>query len=520
MVADMGAPEIPDKVKLVAAVTFQDAGQRAAAEEFLTNHFGPVDLRSEIIPFSFTGYYADEMGADLLKVYVSFEQLIKRDRLPSIKLLTNQYEQSAAHEGRRTVNIDPGYIGEASLILATTKNFSHRIYLGEGIFGDCHLIFEGDAFKPLPWTYADYREPAVLDFFKLVRTQYFRQMREEKTAPVQPAATYRDAGVDIGEGERAVARIREMVQRTYGGNVLSELGKFGGFYTPDWHEFEEPVLVSSVDGVGTKLKIAFATGVHTTVGRCLVNHCVNDILCCGAKPLFFLDYLAFDKLDSALFEDIVSGLAGACEDAGCALIGGETAEMPGFYNEGEYDISGTIVGIADRRKILDGTKISAGDVLLGLPSNGLHTNGYSLARTIFFDAAGYTVDSRPPELGCTVGEELLKIHRCYFNDVFPLVQRELVTGLAHITGGGLPGNIGRLPLPGLRADIDWESWERLPVFNELQRLGNIPEAEMRRVFNLGIGMVIIAPEENAGIILESFRETGARVQRIGTIVKE
>ncbi|GAG23861.1 unnamed protein product, partial [marine sediment metagenome] len=255
--------------------------------------------------------------------------------------------------------------------------------------------------------------------------------------------------------------------------------------------------VSSVDGVGTKLKVAFASGIHDTVGRDLVNHCINDILCCGAKPLFFLDYLAFGKLEVDVFEAVVSGLAAACEAAGCALIGGETAEMPGFYNEGEYDISGTIVGAVEREKILDGSKIKEGDVILGLPSTGLHTNGYSLARKIIFEKAGLNVDSPLPGLDITVGEELLKVHRCYFPEVYELLDENLVHGLAHITGGGLLGNINRLLASGLKAEIHWNSWEWLPVFKTLQRLGNVPDDEMRRVFNLGIGLAVITSEKHS-----------------------
>ena len=512
----MGMPEIPREVKLIVAVTFQNDEQLRAVEDYLTEHFGEVDVRSAVYDFLYTDYYESEMGKNLKKVFLSFERLINRENFPSIKLFTNQYEKALSVSGQRTENIDPGYICEASLILATTKNFSHRIYIGSGIYGDCHLIFENDAFKPLPWTYPDYREPDALNFFKRVRERYFEQLHVQKP---KVSLTYKDAGVDITEGDRAVDNIRAMVKRTYGENVLTELGKFGGFYALKKEEFAEPVLISSVDGVGTKLKIAFAMGVHNTIGQCLVNHCVNDVLCCGAKPLFFLDYLAFAKLDVSVFTEIVFGLSEACADANCALIGGETAEMPGFYREGEYDISGTIVGIADKSKIIDGTRIAAGDILIGLPSTGLHTNGYSLARKVFFEIAKYSVYTRLPELEGTLGEELLKVHRCYFNEVYPLIQQGLINGLAHITGGGMVGNISRLLSPGLRVEIGWSSWEWLPIFSVIQKLGNISDEEMRRVFNLGIGMVIIASEKNADTILQKLRAKQVNLHIIGSIGK-
>jgi phosphoribosylformylglycinamidine cyclo-ligase len=513
----MGSPEIPVDVKLIAAVTVQHSGQIDDIENFLKAQFGEIDARSEIFPFSYTNYYEEEMGPDLSKMFYSFKKLIKRNKLPSIKLLTNQYEQSRAENGRRIVNVDPGYICEANLILATTKNFSHRIYLEDGIFGDCHLIYEDDEFKPLAWTYADYKTPETLAFLKLARKSYYGQLQDQKSGKTIKTVTYADAGVDIDEGNKAVQRIKKMVKRTYGKNVLSELGKFGGFYAPDWKEFEEPVLVSSVDGVGTKLKIAFETGIHNSVGRCLVNHCINDILCCGAKPLFFLDYLAFGKLEVDVFEGVVSGLAGACEDAGCALIGGETAEMPGCYKEGEYDISGAIVGITGKDKVLDGKKIEAGDVLIGLPSTGLHTNGYSLARKVFFEIAGLKADSKLPELDRTVGEELLRVHKCYYNEVYPLIQKDFINGLAHITGGGLTGNISRLLSNKLLLDINWESWKRLPVFDVIHNLGNVAEEEMRQAFNLGIGMVIIAKDEFSGEIIDSLKNDGIEALKIGSI---
>lgn len=525
----MSIPEKPQKVKLIAAVTFQHKSQLNAVESFLTQHCGAVDLRTPDFTFDFTDYYHGEMGENLRKIFFSFDRLVERERLPEIKLLTNKYELNTSEQGKRTVNVDPGYICEANLILASTKNFSHRIYLGNGIYGDCHLIFEDGTFKHQPWTYPDYRQEGVLDFFIEVRNKYYEQLHDEKAVSQtgtissqfdarSSTLTYRDAGVDIGEGDRAVKRVKAMVRKTYGENVLSELGKFGGFYAPNWDEYDNPVLVSSVDGVGTKLKVAFASGIHDTVGRDLVNHCINDILCCGARPLFFLDYLAFGKLEVDVFEAVVSGLTAACEAAGCALIGGETAEMPGFYNEGEYDISGTIVGAVERVKILDGSKIKEGDVILGLPSTGLHTNGYSLARKILFEKAGLSVNSPLPGSGITVGEELLKVHRCYLPDVYKLLENNLVHGLAHITGGGLLGNINRLLAPGLKAEIDWDSWEWLPVFKTLQSFGNVPDDEMRRVFNLGIGMAVITSEKYSAKVSDILHADNIDVTHIGKIL--
>ncbi|MFC1554864.1 phosphoribosylformylglycinamidine cyclo-ligase, partial [candidate division KSB1 bacterium] len=435
-----------------------------------------------------------------------------------MKLLTNKFESDLSVNDRRIVNIDPGYISEASLILASTKNYSHRIYLSDGIFADCHLIFEGEEFNSMPWTYPDYKEGWIRKYFSDVRQEYFMQLQSEKAEAYKSRVTYRDAGVDIDEGDKAVERIKVMVRSTYGDNVLSDLGKFGGFFAPDFNKYDDPVLVSSVDGVGTKLKIAFMTGIHNTVGSDLVNHCINDVLCCGAKPMFFLDYLAFGKLEVDVFEKVVSGLANACEESSTALIGGETAEMPGFYREGEYDISGTIVGIVDRGKILDGSKITSGDIILGLPSTGLHTNGYSLARKIVFEKAGLGVDSRIPDLKGTVGEELLKVHKCYFNDIYGILERDLVHGLAHITGGGLLGNISRLLSGNLKVEINWDSWDRLPVFDILQRFGNVPEDEMRHVFNLGIGLAIITDESKAQDVKRIISDNGINVKEIGKIV--
>ncbi len=313
--------------------------------------------------------------------------------------------------------------------------------------------------------------------------------------------TYKAAGVDIEAGNETVNRIKPLVKSTFNENVLSEIGLFGGFYNAKFEGYAEPVLVASTDGVGTKLKIAFAANRHDTVGQCLVNHCVDDILACGAKPLFFLDYFATGKLDPDVAESVIRGFVKACRENGTALIGGETAEMPSIYNLGEYDMSGTIVGVVDKSKIVNGKKIRSGNVMIGLESNGLHTNGYSLARNVLFPK--YNVDTYFDELGMTLGENLLSVHRSYLNQVHPLVERELLLGISHITGGGIVGNTSRIVDNGLTMDIDWSSWKRLPIFDLIQKTGNIAEEEMRHVFNLGIGMILIVDEKDVDTILKS-----------------
>jgi phosphoribosylformylglycinamidine cyclo-ligase len=265
---------------------------------------------------------------------------------------------------------------------------------------------------------------------------------------------YKASGVDIDAGNEAVRRIRSLARGTFTPGVLSDIGSFGGLFRLDRDRYQEPVLVSSADGVGTKLKVAFMTGRHGTVGADLVNHCVNDILVQGAEPLFFLDYLATGRLDPAVAEAVVGGIAGACRENGCALLGGETAEMPGFYADGEYDIAGFIVGIVERSRVIDGRSIVPGDVLIGLPSAGLHTNGYSLARRVLFESMGWTADTVVPELGATVGDALLAPHRSYLSAVRPLLPRQTLKGLAHITGGGITENLPRVLPEGCSAEID------------------------------------------------------------------
>ncbi|WP_456427922.1 phosphoribosylformylglycinamidine cyclo-ligase [Rhodocaloribacter sp.] len=328
--------------------------------------------------------------------------------------------------------------------------------------------------------------------------------------------TYRDAGVDIDAGEETVRRIKPLVRQTFTPGVLADIGAFGAFFELDLEGYERPVLVSSVDGVGTKLKVAFRMHRHETVGQDLVNHCVNDIAVCGAKPLYFLDYYSTGKLVPDVAEQVVSGFAKACRENGCALIGGETAEMPDLYAEGEYDLAGTIVGVVEKSRIIDGSRIRPGDVLLGLPSTGLHTNGYSLARKVLF--AHYDVDDAPEALGGeTVGEALLRVHRSYLKPVQALAASDCAHGFVHVTGGGIPGNTARV-IPGdLRFEVDYDAWERPPLFRLIQALGDVPEADMRRTFNLGIGLIAIVPPERLEAAEELLRALGERVFRIGEV---
>ena len=319
---------------------------------------------------------------------------------------------------------------------------------------------------------------------------------------------YKAAGVDIDAGNETVRRIRNLARGTFTPGVLSEIGSFGGLFRLDTERYQDPVLVSSADGVGTKLKVAFLMNQHDTVGADLVNHCVNDILVQGAEPLFFLDYLATGRLSPAVAEQVVTGVARACKENGCALIGGETAEMPGFYADGEYDIAGFIVGVVEKAKVIDGRAIVPGDVLIAVPSAGLHTNGYSLARRVFFETAGWKPDTLVPELGTTIGEALLAPHRSYLGLVRPLLEREWVKGLAHITGGGLTENLPRTLPEGCAAEIDLKSWTIPPLFQLLQQHGGITRDEMFRAFNMGVGLVIACPSRDAERVINMLMRGG------------
>ncbi len=330
---------------------------------------------------------------------------------------------------------------------------------------------------------------------------------------------YRASGVDIDAGNESVRRIRALARSTFTPGVLSDIGSFGGLFRIDPNRFREPVLVSSADGVGTKLKVAFMAGRHDTVGVDLVNHCVNDILVQGAEPLFFLDYLATGRLSPAVAEAIVGGMAGACRENDCALLGGETAEMPGFYNDGEYDLAGFIVGVADRERLITGRAIRVGDVLVGVPSSGLHTNGYSLARHIVFDTLKLTVDSHVGELGRTVGEALLEPHRSYLHMVKPVFDYGSIKAMAHITGGGITDNLPRVLPHGTSAAVDMSSWPVPPLFQWLQAAGSVPREDMLRTFNMGIGLIIVTAKERAEPLIEELTARGGRDARvIGEIV--
>lgn len=334
--------------------------------------------------------------------------------------------------------------------------------------------------------------------------------------PMKPI-TYSDAGVDIDAATEATDRIKKLAQQTFNQRTLSDIGSFGGMFDGAFPELEQPVLVASADGVGTKLKIAFLTNVHNTVGRDLVNHCVNDILVQGARPLFFLDYIATGKLDPETVAAIVEGIATGCRENGCVLLGGETAEMPDFYAMGEYDIAGFIVGVVDRDKTIDGKTIQEGDVLLALPSVGLHTNGYSLARKLFLDVAGLKVDTQLDYVGMTVGQALLQPHQSYLPALGPLLDTGLIKGLAHITGGGLTDNIPRILPEGTAVEIQKGSWPVLPIFETMQTIGNVPESEMYRTFNMGVGMVIVAAAEKVDQVRSELERSG-NVFQIGRVV--
>jgi phosphoribosylformylglycinamidine cyclo-ligase len=330
--------------------------------------------------------------------------------------------------------------------------------------------------------------------------------------------TYRDAGVDIDAQDRALDQIKKMVRNTYTEGVLSDQGAFGGMFRVPGR-IKKPVLVASADGVGTKLKIAFLSGRHTTVGRDLVHHCINDILVQGARPLFFLDYMATGALEPDVATDVIGGVAAACSEHGVALLGGETAEMPGFYAEGEYDMAGFIVGVVDQRRILDPSAVCEGDLLVGLPSDGLHTNGYSLARKILFDIMGLEWDDRIDGLDGSVADELLRVHRCYLNPLWPLVEKGRISCMAHITGGGLTDNLPRVLPDGLKAVVKLGTWDIPPVFRIFSERGEVPEDDMWRTFNMGVGMVLIVRAKNLKRVLKHLRKAESPGFIMGRIEK-
>lgn len=330
--------------------------------------------------------------------------------------------------------------------------------------------------------------------------------------------TYRDAGVDIDAGDEFVDRIKPLVRSTFRPEVLTDLGGFGGLFGFQAAKYNDPVLVSGTDGVGTKLKIAFLMDKHDTVGIDLVAMCVNDIAVSGAEPLFFLDYFATGKLSVATAQEVVSGIADGCRQAGCALIGGETAEMPSFYPDGEYDLAGFAVGAVDRSKMIDGRHIVPGDAIVGVASSGLHSNGYSLARRILFEQAKLTVSSRPAELGESVGEVLLTPTKIYAKQILALVEQFPIRGIAHITGGGITENLPRVFPKGVRARIIRTAWPVSPIFNMMSRLGQVDSDEMYRVFNMGIGLVLVVPSDSVNDVLAHIRVFGERAWHIGEVI--
>ncbi len=338
-------------------------------------------------------------------------------------------------------------------------------------------------------------------------------------APSPTPITYADAGVDITRANRTKQRIKYLAHKTFTRGVLSEIGGFGGLFAVDKIKYTDPVLVSSVDGVGTKLKIAFEMDLHSTVGADLVNHCVNDIAVQGAAPLFFMDYLATGKLDPSVAEKVVEGIADACKHNGCALIGGETAEMPGFYPDGEYDLAGFIVGVVDREKIVTGKDVQIGDVILGLPSNGLHTNGYSLARKLLFEIARYSPETYVNEIKNKVGNELMRTHKSYWPALKKLNDAQCVAAMAHITGGGITENLPRVLPRGTAALIELGSWPLQPIFEHLQQLGNVPQDEMLRTFNMGMGMLLVIPSAKFKKAQSVLERVGEKAYTIGRIIK-
>ena len=329
--------------------------------------------------------------------------------------------------------------------------------------------------------------------------------------------TYKSSGVDIHAGEDLVNRIKGKVKSAHSPAVLTNIGGFGGLFELDWKGYENPVLVSSVDGVGTKIMVAILYDKHHTVGQDLVNHCVNDILTCGAKPLFFMDYFACGKLEVPVAEKVIEGISIACKENNTSLIGGETAEMPGIYKIGDYDLAGSITGVVEKGRILDKKNVEPGDLLIGLPSNGLHTNGYSLARKVLLSQ--FKISQHVEELGQTIGEELLRVHRSYLNITLPLLDKNLVHAISHITGGGIQGNTSRVIPEDCALHIDTQSWEIPPIFQLIQEQGKVPEQDMREAFNMGIGLIYIVAKKNADAVMEYLKKQNEKAIMIGEIIK-
>ncbi len=335
---------------------------------------------------------------------------------------------------------------------------------------------------------------------------------------MEEGLTYKKAGVDIKSAEAVLKRVKDRIRSTHGPGVLSDIGLFGGFFKLPAYQGQHPVLVASTDGVGTKLKVALLAGVHNTIGWDLVHHCVNDIATSGAEPLFFLDYFACGRLDPIVFEQVIEGLVGACRDNGVAILGGETAEMPDLYTGQDYDLCGTIVGLVDKEAVLDGTAIRAGDVLLGVASTGLHTNGYTLARKVLL--AHYDVDAYVPELQSTLGEALLAVHRNYLPLIRKIKHATALHGIAHITGGGIVKNTARLLAEGLGLAIDWGAWEVPPIFQLIETLGRVPADDMRQTFNLGVGLVLVVRPDGVNDMVNRCQEAGYNAFEIGKVIPD
>ncbi len=326
--------------------------------------------------------------------------------------------------------------------------------------------------------------------------------------------TYKDSGVDIKKGERAVSDVKAMIKSTFTPNVIGSIGGFGGLFEVP-KGYEKPVLVSSTDGVGTKLSVAVKAGKHDTVGEDLVNHCINDIAVLGAKPLYFLDYFGTASLDEHIFYDVITGFVRGCKNNGVALVGGETAEMPGIYHDKDYDLCGTIVGIIEKDQIITGDKIQNGDKLVGIASNGLHTNGYSLARNVLFQE--YDIDQHIDSIDKALSEELLRVHKCYLSLIQDTLKNYEVHGIVHITGGGIIGNTKRVVPEGYEISINWKSWDIQPIFELIQKTGSVPDEDMRSAFNLGIGLILIVPDKQAKELLEHICEKNEKAWIIGEI---
>jgi phosphoribosylformylglycinamidine cyclo-ligase len=517
----MGIPKSPPPAALFVAVLFAPAVSYGEVCSEVTREFGDILEASPVFPFHHSEYYAIEMGGNLQKVFFLLARLIDPAAVVEWKLRAQEIESRYTENGKRQINFDPGYLDASKLVLATTKNYDHRIYLGRGIYGDVQLRFRFQQFHFNDWTYPDYRQPEHIAFFEKARLKYFDLLKTEFAAPElsMPAVKfdYKSAGIDRQKGEGVKKRIGELARQTFNENVLREIGLFGGFFRFAPEKYREPVLVASVDGIGTKIKLACQLGHYRGLGADIVHHCLNDIMVGGAQPLFFLDYLAFGKLESGVVLELMEGMSAACREAGCALIGGETAEMPDIYQSGEFDLAGAIVGVVEKQNILDGRRIQRGDVLVGIASDGLHTNGYSLARKII-SARRLQLDHYQNELGETLGAALLKPHRSYQKQIQLATELSELHGISHITGGGIAGNTARLLRNDLHLQIDWRAWEWPPLFRLLQKYGQIEEDEMRHVFNLGIGLVFVISLVSVEELRQRLGEIGETSWVIGEII--